>query len=129
MAFDMSTPMRWKFTAADDVAEYGDRWWTFDGQALLRRKARELMQIEETIGMPIADLLEKLDERTTLGMLGALWLSMHSAGHPVAWAEFDPTVYLTVWEEVPAETPLDSGQDPEPAASSSPEPATESATS
>jgi len=129
VAFDLSAPMRWKFTAVDDVAAFGDRWWMWDGRALIRLKGRELIGIEETIGMSIADLLEKLDQRTTLGQLGALWLSMHMAGHEVVWADFDPTVYLTVWEEVPAEPPLDSGQDPEPDASSSPEPATESATS
>lgn len=126
---DAYVPMRWKFTAKDDVEAYGERWWVFDPAALVRLKARELMQIEETIGMPIVVMLEKLDARTTLGQLAAVWVSMRMAGHSVEWASFDPTVYLTVWEEVPAEAPLDSGPDPAPDGNSSPEPLTESATS
>lgn len=124
---DAYVPTRWKFTAADDVAAYGDRWWTFDPAALVALKARELIQIEETVGMTIVEMLEKLDDRATVGQLAAVWVSMRMAGHPVAWEEFDPTVYLTVWEAVPA--PLDSGEAPETAESSSPERVMESATS
>lgn len=129
MAIDQLRPARWKFTAADDVAAYGDRWWTFDAPALIRLKARELMKIEETIGMPIVTMLRKVREETTVGTFAALWVSMHMAGHEVAWDEFDPTVFLTVWEAVPDEAPLDSGADPETDESSSTEPPTESATS
>lgn len=120
---------RWRFTAKDDVEAYSDRWWTFDPMALIRLKGRELIRIEDMIGMPIPVMLEKLQERTTLGQLAAMWVSMRQAGHEVAWDEFDVTVWTTEWEAVSAETPLDSGPAPAPDESSSSEPATESATS
>jgi len=122
-------PSRWKFTAEDDVAAYGDRWWTWDEVALSRLKARRLIEIEETIRLRFVDLIEKVHDKSTLGQLAALWVSMHVAGHPVAWDDFDPTVFTTVWEPVSDETPLDSGPDPAPDENSSPEPLTESATS
>jgi hypothetical protein len=126
---DELKPARWRFTAKDDVEAYGDRWWTFDPIALIRLRARELMKIEETIGMPIVVMLRKLVERTTLGQFATMWVSMHMAGHPVVWDEFDPTVFTTEWEAVSDEAPLGSGPDPEPAGNSSPEQPTESATS
>jgi len=129
VVFDQLNPARWRFTAKADVEAYGDRWWTFDPVALVQLGGRRLIEIEDTIGMPIVVMLEKLDERATIGQFAALWVSMHLAGHTVAWDEFDVAVFTTVWEAVPAETPLDSGEVLEMDASSSPEPATESATS
>jgi hypothetical protein len=122
--------MRWKFTAEADVAAYGDRWWTWDEVALTRLRGRQLIEIEETLGRRFVDLIERVHDKSMWGQFAALWVSMHVAGHPVEWAEFDPIVLTTVWEAVPDETPLDSGEDqPTPESSSSPEPATESATS
>lgn len=122
-------PSRWKFTAEADVAAYGDRWWTWDEPAVSRLRARQLIEIEETIGMRVVDVVQRMHDKETVGILAALWISMHVGGHTVPWAEFDPFVFTTVWEPVPTESPLDPGADPEPDSSSSPEPATESATS
>lgn len=128
MAFSQLEPARWKFTAKADVEAYGDRWWTFDPVALVQLGGRKLIEIEDTIGMPIIVMLEKLDERATIGQFTALWVSMHLAGHTVAYDEFDVAVFTTVWEAVPA-APLDSGEAPAADENSLAEPATESATS
>lgn len=123
-------PSRWKFDAAEDVAAYGDRWWTWDEPALARLRARQLIEIEETIGMRVVDVIEKVHDKETVGLLAALWISMHLDGHTVAWGDFDPFVFATVWGAVPDEGPLDSGEDqPTPESPSSPEPETASATS
>lgn len=125
----LTAPRRWRFTDVDDIAAYGDRWWIWNPAAVSRLPARQLIEIEEAIGIPWLAVLEQQQGRTTLGALAALWISMHQAGTTVAWDEFSPLVFTTEWEEVPAEPPLDSGAAPTPDSSSSPAPATESATS
>lgn len=125
----LSPPLRWRFTDDDDVAAYGDRWWTWDEAAVARLRGRELIAIEETIGKRLLDVLLELREEDTYAIMVALWVSMRLADHPVGWDDFNPVVLLVTWEAAPA-APLDSGEaPPRPASDSSPEPTAESATS
>jgi hypothetical protein len=121
-------PMRFQFTDADDVAAYGDGWWVWDEVAVSRLKGRELVALEEAVDMPLLTVLEGLRGRTTLANMAAMWIALHRGGHKVAWADFNPVVFATPWEPVPA-APLDSGAAPAPDSGSSTAPSTESVSS
>jgi hypothetical protein len=120
------TPMRFRFTEEADAATYGGDWWTWDETELSRLPARELIALEEAVGMPVVVVLQGLRQESTRAKLAAMWIAMHRAGHKVAWAEFNPAALLASWEEVPPETPLDSGEAPEPGSGSSSPPSAES---
>lgn len=125
-------PMRFRFTAEADVAEYGDGWWTWDEVALAGRPARELIAFEEVVDVEFPRLVRRLhDGGDTVAHLAAMWIAVRLAGREVAWNDFNPAVWLTKWEPVPlgrAEAP-DSGEPPKPDSTSSEPPSEESATS
>ncbi len=100
------------------MAAYGDGWWVWDEAEIVRLRARDLIALEELVGLPIVEIMAGARRDLTMPKLAAMWIAMHRAGHPVAWADFDPAVHATTWEAAP-EPPLDSGEDPAPAAASS----------
>jgi hypothetical protein len=127
-------PYRFRFTEAEDVAAYGDRWWTWDEGAVARLAGREMIALEETVGLTIVEVFRDANRDATGGKLAAMWIALHLAGHEVAWPDFNPMVLLSTWELVPEEPapgPLDGGSgeaQPTPDSGSSPEPTAESAT-
>lgn len=122
--------LRFRFTAEQDIAQYGDGWWVWDEAELTRLPGRDLAALEEAVDMPLWRLRNELHKGATMATMAAMWIAMHRAGHPVGWEQFNPAVLLATWEVVPA-APLESGEDPAPAADSSttPPPSPESATS
>ena len=125
----LSPALRFRFTEADDIDAYGDRWWTWDEKALVRTKGRQLIVLEETVGLQLLDIINGLRVEDTRSLMAAQWISMQLAGADVAWDDFNPAALLCDWEEEP-ERPLDSGEAaPTPDSSSSAPPVPESATS
>jgi hypothetical protein len=115
----LTVPQRFRFTDEADVATYGGDWWVWDEVELTRLPAREIIALEEVVGMPLVAVIQGSHRNTTRGTLAAMWIAMHRGGHDVAWADFNPAALLAEWAEVPAETPLGSGEDPTPGSDSS----------
>jgi len=111
-------PMRWKFADPDDVAQYGDGWWTWDERGLARMRGRELIALEAAVDMAVPAIIRGLREDDTAANLAAMWISMHLAGHDVDWPSFNPMVLTAEWELAP-DVPLESGGDPTPDSGSS----------
>lgn len=121
-------PMRFRFGDADDVAAFGDGWWVWDEEEVTRLKGRELIALEEAVDTPLLVVMQGLRNKSALANMAAMWIALHRGGHPIAWADFNPVVFATEWEAVPA-APLDSGAAPAPDSDSSAPPSTESVTS
>lgn len=125
-------PIRFRFVDPDDVAAYGDRWWTWDEAEVTRLRGRELIALEAAVGMTLVAILRGMhsDDQDTAATMAAMWIAVHRAGHSVTWEQFDPIVHIADWEPVAA-APLDPGEAPAPdSASSTVEtPSTESPTS
>jgi hypothetical protein len=123
-------PIRFRFTAEDDVAAYGDGWWIYDEAALTSLPGRDLIALEAALDIPLPVALDEFRKRSTLGVMAAQWIALHCGGHPVKWNDFSPIVWLVELEEVP-ETPLgeSSGESPTTDSDSSEPPTGESATS
>lgn len=128
-------PYRFRFTDPEDVEAYGDRWWTWDEAAVARLRGRELIALEEAVGLPMIAVFAGTSRNATAEKLAAMWIALHLAGHDVAFGAFNPMVLMARWEQIPEEVapdPLDGGSgegQPTPDSSSSPKPPTESATS
>lgn len=128
-------PYRFRFVEAEDVEAYGDRWWTWDEAAIARLRGRELIALEEAVGMPMIDVFAGTSRNATAEKLAAMWIALHLAGQDIAFGEFNPMVLQARWEQIPEEaapSPLDAGSgegQPTPDSGSLAEPATASATS
>lgn len=123
--------LRFRFGDAEDVASYGGRWWSWNERAVTRLRGRELIALEETVGMPLITLIERMRDGSTAATMAAMWIALHLGGHQVAWSDFNPVVNAADWEREPEEEPdpLASGESPTPGSNSSPPPPVESATS
>lgn len=98
----------------DDHQRYGDGWTVFDQRALGRLPVAELVEIEQTIGMSVRVLLDRLASDYADAHLAATWLARRMAGVTEDFADFNPLVLLVDWEPVPA----GDADPPEPAADS-----------
>lgn len=112
-------PIRFQF-CADDRAEYGDGWTVYDESTLLRIPARELVDIERQIGMPVLVMMQRARQNYTDANQAAMWVARRAAGDQRPFAEFQPLVLLADWEPVP-----DAGDVDPPAPNSSPSPSGE----
>ena len=122
-------PMRFRFHE-DDRERYGSDWWVYDEAALVRVPARQLVEIEEQIGMGVRDMLLGVRTNLTLANLASMWVARRLAGHLVKRGDqmvaepfegFEPLVWLADWEPVPATDDVD----PPASASSTPPPSAE----
>lgn len=122
--------LRFRFKDPDDIAAYGDDWHLWDEPALSRLRGREMIALEEAVDHPLIAIINDLREEETpaLATMRAMWITLHRAGHTVAWPDFNPAVLQVDWEGVP-EVPLGSGAEATTEPNSSPEPSTGSATS
>ena len=118
-------PLRFRF-AEDDRAQYGSDWYVYDEAALLRIPARELVEIERTIGMGVLTMIGRARANFTDGNLAAMWVARRLAGLrverggkqvPEPFDEFQPLVLLAEWEKAPA----DDADPPASTSSSSPQ--------
>lgn len=129
MAIELWAPKRFRFTDEADVEAYGDGWYVWDEAAVTGLRSRKLIELEEATEIPVERLLAGLRTGSTLARMAAMWISLHLAGHEVAFADFDPAALTTRWEDVPVGPLGGSGEDPAPDSASSPGPDSGSATS
>lgn len=114
-------PFRFKFNDSADIATHGDGWWVYDEEAITALPARRLIEIEQTTGMPLIQMMQGVRSNDTAATLAAMWVALGLAGRTVAWDDFNPLVLRVEWEQDPG--PLDSGEAPVPDSGSSPDPA------
>lgn len=69
-------PLRFRFTDPQDIADYGERWWSYDESAIIGHRARTLMALEQEIGAPVADVFAGFRASSAFGDLAGTWLAM-----------------------------------------------------
>jgi hypothetical protein len=105
-------PMDVRFLAPEDIEKYGDEWFTYDELAIMTMPARELIDLEREMDMPLVGVMNGFRESSVLGDTGAAWIAMRLAGRTTPWEKFDPAILLAEWRVSP-------GKAPEPASGSS----------
>ncbi|WP_330438821.1 hypothetical protein OHB44_28020 [Micromonospora sp. NBC_00821] len=94
-------PMRFRFHE-DDHERYGSDWWVYDEAALVRVPARQLVEIEQQIGMGVRDMCLGVRTNLTFANLASMWVVRKLAGVDEDFASFEPLVWLADWEPAPA---------------------------
>lgn len=119
---DALAPVEFRFTEPEDTKVYGDRWYRYAEEDLIRTPARELIELEAELGMPIVDVMNGMRLRTVLGELSVAWLGVRAVDPQLAgpFDDFNPMALSLTWR--PAEGKAEAGTAPEPDAPATPPP-------
>lgn len=96
-------PKTWfRFTDEEDQGKYGDRWYCYDESALMRSRGRELVELENELGMPLVAAMNGFRASTTLGDLAVTWIGIRSVDSARAgeFDEYNPLVHMIEWTPV-----------------------------
>jgi hypothetical protein len=104
-------PIRFRFTDPEDVARWGDRWYVYDEGAIVRTPARELVALEQELGMTVISAMNGFRDDSVLGNLAATWLAVRAVDPELAgpFDDFTPLIMLINYESIPDE--VDEGKD------------------
>lgn len=122
-------PFWMRFTDPDDAGKYGDGWFCYAEGVILRKPARELIALENGLGMPLPSVMNGLRENTVLGETAAAWIALREVDPARAgdFDEFNPIVMMIEWsrtnpEPVPKDVPPEPTPEPVANDSATPEP-------
>ena len=118
---DLLPDMEVQFTEPEDVALYGDQWFTYSELDLATLPARRQIELEQLLDSPLAAVMDGVRQSSTFGDLAGAWLAIHLAGDPTPWEKFNPKIFLAEWRvkpqgkapEVPPASVADAGPTPE----------------
>lgn len=117
-------PVMFQFTDPDDVKLYGERWYRYSEEDLIRMRARDLIALEMELGTPVVNVMNGARMHSTLGDLAAAWLGVRAHDPELAgpFAEFNPLTLAITWEHPDDVDEVDEGkeQEPEPTTTSAP---------
>jgi len=114
-------PLRFRFTHAADIQEYGDDWHVYNEAEWTALPARELMRYEIEIGIPLVDVMDGVRKSSAFGDLAASWLALKLEGSALRFSDYNPHVMMIEWERVPQDEtePEDVSEGKAPAPESS----------
>lgn len=129
-------PVEFRFTEPEDVAAYGDQWYRYAEADLIRTPARQLIELEAELQMPLVDVMNGMRMHTALGDLAAAWLGVRAVDPKLAgpFDDFNPMALAITWRPSQAEgkepaAPAAQDTPPPPDAGSQPETPSEPVTS
>lgn len=105
-------PVWLRFTDPEDMGKYGDGWYRYDEGSVLRLRARDLIELETEIGIPIVALMNGFRESTVLGDTAAAWLAIRAVDPARAgdFDQFNPIVMLIEWSRAKPEPDPKDGE-------------------
>jgi hypothetical protein len=94
-------PLDFRFTDPEDIEKYGDGWYVYDEGAFLRLRARDLIQLEGFLGLPLVAVMNGMRTSTILGDTAAAWLGVHARDPELAgeFDDFNPVTNLIEWRD------------------------------
>jgi hypothetical protein len=117
-------PLQVRFTEPADVEEYGDGWFTYDELAILTTSARELIEIEQQIGVALPRVLDSIRAEQVFGDLASAWIAVRASGNPVPFDRFSPMIMLADWRIRPDDETESPGKSSPPGTGGSGQPDT-----
>jgi hypothetical protein len=108
--------LQFTFTNAEDARAYGTRPFLYDEYSLVAKPMRELAELEDEIGMSMADMLNGVRDSRARADAAATWVAMRVDGWDdlPPFSEYNPHTMMIEWapasEELlgksePADTP------------------------
>ncbi len=125
-AWSIWEPMEFQFTEPEDVKAYGDRWYSYSEPALIRRPARELLQLEAHLGLPLVDVMNGMRVSATIGTLAAAWIGVRDFDVKLAgdFDDFNPLTLTITWRLAVVDEGKDESTDTPPPPDAGPPPDT-----
>jgi hypothetical protein len=124
-ASKITRPIEFRFTEPTDVAAYGDGWYRYAEGDLVRKSARELIELEGLLGMPILDVMNGMRMSTILGDTACAWLGVRAVDEKLAGSfdNFNPITLLIEWRpEAAGKAEAGTAEEATPDAPATPEP-------
>lgn len=122
-AEDVMAPVRFRFTEEGDRERFGDGWYVYAEEDLIRTPAKELMALEREMGNAIAGVMNGMRASTVFGDTACAWLGVRAKDRNLAgpFAEFNPCTMLIEWAKAD-----EDAEDGEPGKEPGPDPVTPS---
>lgn len=119
-------PIEFRFTEPEDIGKYGDGWFTYDEASILRLPARQLIELESELNMPVTAVMNGFRQSSVLGDTAVAWLAVR-ATDPARAGEFDqfnPITMAIEWRDATGkpEPVAEAGQEDTPMPVESPSP-------
>ncbi len=115
-------PLQFRFVHDKDVQKYGPDWFRYSEADFIRRPARELIELEGELGMPIVDVMNGVRAGSALGDTAGAWLGVRETDPDLAgpFDEFNPVTMMIEWRGSQADVDTGKGEgttepDPPPA--------------
>jgi len=120
----LMAPIRFRFTEPEDIERWGGDWYVYDEHKLVRKPARELVQLEAELGMTLINAMNGFRSDSVLGNLAGCWMAVREVDAERAgpFDDFSPVIMLITYEAVPAMEAEDAGKDEGPVAGTRPLP-------
>ena len=117
-------PVMFRFTDLEDVELYGNRWYRYSEEDLIRTRARDLMALEMELGTSVVNIMNGARMHSTLGDLAAAWIGVRNHDPELAgsFEKFNPLTLAIRWEHPDDVDEVDEGkaEEPEPTMISAP---------
>jgi hypothetical protein len=106
-------PVMFRFTDPEDVELYGDRWYRYAEEDVIRLRARALIELEIQLGMPVVNIMNGARMHSTLGDLGAAWLGVRAHDPELAgpFEKFNPLTLAITWANPADVDEVDEGKE------------------
>lgn len=103
--------LRVRFTEPADVAAFGEGWFIYDERAIVRKPARDLIAIEEEVGLAMPQIMNEMRRSSVMGDLAGAWIAVREQDAKLAgvFEDFSPLVMLMEWERVPEDVEAGKG--------------------
>lgn len=98
-------PVWFRFTDPEDQGKYGDGWYRYSEEKILRLHARDLIELETALGIPIVSLMNGFRASTVLGDTAAAWIGVRDTDPARAgdFDEFNPITMMIEWSKAEPE--------------------------
>lgn len=110
-------PLRFRFTEPEDIKNYGPDWYLYDESKWTRLPARELIEIETELGVPLVDVMTGVRASSVFGDLAATWVAMRTElgkSKAGSFEDYSPIVMAIEWASVPEQDDPGKDEGPEP---------------
>lgn len=81
-------PVWFRFTNPDDAGKYGDQWFRYNEEEIMRLRARALIELETDLGMPLPVAMNGFRASSVVGDTAAAWIGVRMADPSLA-GDFD----------------------------------------
>lgn len=110
-------PLEFRFTDPDDAGKFGDGWFVYSEADIMRKPARELIELEVAMGLAIVSVMNGMRQGSVIGDTAATWIAVREVD-PARAGEFDafnPITMAIEWRAAEGKAPAaEAASTPEP---------------